>query len=94
MNGSLGSISAETGTKRLRCISLGSGCVGGSNKLSPAGNGVGSDELHTSDNIAGDELGQVGEEGLALMLRVELAGGLLAELGHLELVDHETVRLD
>lgn len=80
MDGVLSAISAESCAKGLRGLSLRSGCVSGSDQLSPAGDGISGHKLHTSNNIASDELGQVREERLVAVLSVELAGGLLTEL--------------
>ena len=94
VHGILSAISSEAGSKRLRCLSLSIHCVSGSNALSPLADSVGGHQLHANDNVARDELTQVGEEGLVTVLSVELSSRVRAELGHLKFVDHEALRLD
>ena len=90
----LSGISAEKAAKGLRCLSLGRRCVGWTNSLTPALNSILSNKFHTDDNVASDELLQVWEEGLLLMLAIELLTSLFVEARHLHFIEYEALGLD
>jgi hypothetical protein len=64
--------------------------AGGADCLPPFFNGIFSYQLNARHNVTRNEVHQAVEEGLALMLTIELAGTLRGEAGHLKFADHET----
>lgn len=90
----LGSIGSEKGSDRIGGFLLRLLGIGGSDESSPLLDGIWGDKLHSNDDIAGNELLQIREEGLADVLAVENLGGLLGELGHFQFIDCETFLLD
>ena len=94
VNGILSAISAKKGAQGLRSLSTCILCVGRTNEAAPGSDSIDADKLHSDDDIASNELLQVGEERLSLVLSVELLSCITVKAGHLQLVDLETTALD
>ena len=94
MKSILGCIRAKDSTERIRGLLLSHVCVGWSNKLTPLGDCILSNQFHSNSDIAGHELLQGWEEGLVLVLGIKTCHRLGIEAGHLQLVDHKSILLD